>query len=111
MRPIGFVSPARRFERSLVVGLIVGVGAMAIATVLVVCAKNSPAAHAMLSIAAWVLGWGFCAGFGLALTWPDFAPPEPRDDGDAEAGVPAGLIPPVPTLSARNVAEAHARNA
>lgn len=100
MRPLGFESPARRLERSLVVGLVVGIVAMGFAIGLVVFASRSIATHTALAVAASAFGLGFFAGFVLALMWPDFAPPQPKDDGDAEAGVPARLVPPAPTLSA-----------
>jgi hypothetical protein len=109
MRPIGFESPAKRFWRSLAVGLLAAIVAVVMAA-LVLFAHNSPAAHPALSVAVSAFGLGFFAGFGLALTWPDFAPPQPKDDGDAEAGVQARLVPPVPTLGLRIMPEADAKN-
>jgi hypothetical protein len=101
MRPIGFESRARRFERSLHVGLVAGVVTVSVAMALIVFASNPTATHTAFTVAALAFGLGFFAGFVLAFMRPDFAPPQPKDDGDAEAGVLARLVPPAPTLRAK----------
>lgn len=110
MRPIGFEPPAKRLKRSLVVGLIVGVVTVTIASALIALTSSPTTAPSALTVASAAFGLGFFAGFGLALTWPDFAPPQPKDDGDAEAGVPARLVPPVPTLHGQCTAETPAKD-
>ncbi|MFZ5494074.1 MAG: hypothetical protein ACOZE5_01895 [Verrucomicrobiota bacterium] len=111
MRPIGFESPARRFKRSLIVGLVAGGVAVVMATGVLILASRTPTMQSALVSVASAFGLGFAAGFVLALMWPDFAPAQPENEGDAEAGVPARLVPPVPTLSARIPPEADAQNA
>ena len=110
MRPIGFEAPAKRVKRSLVVGLIAGI-AVSTTAVLVVVAKSASTGHSALAVVAPAFALGFFAGFGLAFTRMEFAPSQPKDDGDAEAGVPARLIPPVPTLSAKAFSESNEKTA
>ncbi len=103
MRPLGFESPAQRFRRALRFGLILGAGTAALFIALLFLGRNPPAAPAMVLAA--FFGLGFLAGMALGYTWPEYAPPQIREEGDAGAGVPARLIPPVPTRHARIAAE------
>jgi hypothetical protein len=101
MRPLGFESPTERFERSLVVGLAAGAVAAVLVSALVFFAKSATAIHSSFAVAAAAFGLIFFAGFTLAFMWPDYAPPQPKDDGDEESGVPARLIPPLPVLDVK----------
>jgi len=87
-----------RFERSLIVGLVAGVVAAALAVALVAFVRSPTTTYSPLTVVLCGFGLGVFVGFALALMWPDYAPPQPKDDGDAEAGVPARLIPPTPVL-------------
>lgn len=105
MRPLGFESPTKRCVRSLVLGFVVGIGAMLTVSLIESTGRWTAPSPLPLGVATFLLG--FFGAFGLALLWPDFAPPPLKDDGDEEAGVPARLVPPTPTLSARSAAETH----
>jgi zinc transporter ZupT len=105
MRPLGFESPARRFKRSLRIGSVAGIVAVIMVTGVLILASRTPTMQSALVSVASAFGLGFAAGFVLALMWPDFAPAQPENEGDAEAGVPARLVPPVPTLSGKFTAK------
>ena len=99
MRPLGFETPLKRFKRSLLVSLLTGV-AVSIITAFAGSLKSFPAGHPTGEVATVAFALSFLASFGLAITRAEYAPPQPRDDGDAEAGVTARLVPPSPILTA-----------
>lgn len=91
MRPLGFETPIARFTRSGLIGLVAGCGGVAIVSVPSILISGSVDPR----LALFSFGLGAFAGFVLRLQWMEFAPPQPGSDGDAEAGVPARLTPPL----------------
>ena len=106
-RPIGFESLATRLERSVVGGLVAGVLAAALMMAVVVFGRSSTEAGIAIAAAGLGFGVGSVCGFAAVFMLPSHAPPQPEDDGDAEAGVPARLVPPSPVLSAKALPESN----
>ena len=100
MHPLGFESPSARLRRSAFIGLLTGTVAIALFAPLLFVA----ASRFNLGVVLFFFAVGSLLGFAARLLLPDYAPPQPRDGGDADAPVPARLVPPVSPLVARAAA-------